>query len=218
MSPRKEIRLFIFTIVVLALGIGARTICVMRLNRYTPQWVRSTNAPVAQAATLSTAITHPIQNETVTNSMFGQNHGMSATLGTVVQVDATGEVGYVASSTKSVAPPNTQGVVDTDSISTQVNADHPNSSTTSHAASLSPETSCVNADGSKRLDINTATAAELDTLPGIGPSYAAAILQERARRGQFTTIRQLLDVRGIGPARFAKLEPLVCVVVVPESP
>ncbi len=59
------------------------------------------------------------------------------------------------------------------------------------------------------LNLNTATSAELETLPGIGPSFAAAIIRERERRGGFTSVDQLRDVRGIGEKRFADLEPLV---------
>lgn len=61
------------------------------------------------------------------------------------------------------------------------------------------------------IDLNTATVAALDTLPGIGPSLAAAILRERDRRGGFTSVDQLRDVRGIGDKRFADLKPLVSV-------
>ena len=61
------------------------------------------------------------------------------------------------------------------------------------------------------MNLNTATPAQLDTLPGIGPALAAAILRERERRGGFTDVGQLRDVRGIGEARFADLKPLVTV-------
>ncbi len=61
------------------------------------------------------------------------------------------------------------------------------------------------------IDLNTATQAELETLPGIGPTFAAAIIRERERRGGFTNVEQLRDVRGIGDKRFADLRPLVTV-------
>ncbi len=61
------------------------------------------------------------------------------------------------------------------------------------------------------IDLNTATEAQLETLPGIGPSFAAAIIRERERRGGFTSVDQLRDVRGIGEKRFAELKPLVSV-------
>jgi competence protein ComEA len=61
------------------------------------------------------------------------------------------------------------------------------------------------------LNLNTATSEQLDALPGIGPTFAAAILRERERRGGFTSVDQLRDVRGIGEKRFADLENLVTV-------
>lgn len=61
------------------------------------------------------------------------------------------------------------------------------------------------------LNLNTATEAQLDTLPGIGPTLAGAIIRERERRGGFTSVGQLRDVRGIGEKRFADLAPLVTV-------
>jgi competence protein ComEA len=61
------------------------------------------------------------------------------------------------------------------------------------------------------VNLNTATQAELETLPGVGPSIAGAIIAERDARGGFGTPRDLLDVRGIGESRLAQLEPLVTV-------
>lgn len=59
------------------------------------------------------------------------------------------------------------------------------------------------------LDLNTATQAQLEELPGVGPSTAKAILQHREKNGRFRAVEELLDVRGIGPAKFAEIEPLV---------
>ena len=59
------------------------------------------------------------------------------------------------------------------------------------------------------LDLNAATAAELDALPGVGPATAASILAFRARVGRFRSIAQLLDVPGIGDAKLAALRPRV---------
>ncbi len=47
--------------------------------------------------------------------------------------------------------------------------------------------------------------------PGIGPTYAEAIIAERQRRGGFTSVNELRSVRGIGDKRFAELAPLVTV-------
>lgn len=61
------------------------------------------------------------------------------------------------------------------------------------------------------LDLNTATQADLEELPGVGPATAKAILDERERRGRFGSVEELLDVRGIGPAKLDALRDLVTV-------
>ncbi|EUA01537.1 transposase IS116/IS110/IS902 family protein [Mycobacterium kansasii 824] len=50
---------------------------------------------------------------------------------------------------------------------------------------------------------------QLDTLPGVGPVTAAAIVAWRQANGRFTSVDQLADVDGIGPARLEKLRSLV---------
>lgn len=61
------------------------------------------------------------------------------------------------------------------------------------------------------IDLNTATAEQLDTLPGVGPSTATAILDHRAAEGPFDSVDGLLDVRGIGEAKLEALRDLVTV-------
>jgi len=56
------------------------------------------------------------------------------------------------------------------------------------------------------VDLNTADLDALDTLPGVGPATARAILEERVRRGGFRSTRDLLRVPGIGEGRFARLK------------
>jgi competence protein ComEA len=60
-----------------------------------------------------------------------------------------------------------------------------------------------------RVDINVATVEELDTLPGIGPVKAAAIVAWRTDHGPFASPEALEAVPGIGPATLASLLPLV---------
>jgi competence protein ComEA len=59
------------------------------------------------------------------------------------------------------------------------------------------------------VDLNAATVEQLDTLPGIGPVTAAAIIAWRDANGPFASVDQLGDVDGIGPARLDKLRDLV---------
>lgn len=61
------------------------------------------------------------------------------------------------------------------------------------------------------VNLNQADAAALDALPGIGPATATAIVEHRDRIGRFTSVDQLLDVRGIGEAKLEQLRPLVTV-------
>jgi competence protein ComEA len=67
-----------------------------------------------------------------------------------------------------------------------------------------------------RLDLNRATAAELDALPGIGPVLAGRIVEERTRRAGFRQVEDLRGVAGIGPKLFARLR--LRVRVGPRSP
>src|SRR3954452_22644250 len=59
------------------------------------------------------------------------------------------------------------------------------------------------------LDLNTATAAQLDSLPGVGPATAAAIVSYRDQHGRFASVQELGEVRGIGPAKLDGLKGLV---------
>lgn len=59
------------------------------------------------------------------------------------------------------------------------------------------------------LDLNAATAEELDALPGVGPATARSILSYRNRHGRFRSVNELLEVPGIGPSKLETLRPLV---------
>jgi competence protein ComEA len=65
--------------------------------------------------------------------------------------------------------------------------------------------------GGPRVNLNTATIAALDVLPGVGPVTAQHILDWREQHGRFTSIAQLQEVPGIGPATYTRLAPLVTV-------
>jgi len=60
-----------------------------------------------------------------------------------------------------------------------------------------------------RLDLNDATAEELEGLPGVGPVLAEHILERRAELGGFRTEEDVLSVPGIGVATYAAIEPYI---------
>jgi competence protein ComEA len=62
-----------------------------------------------------------------------------------------------------------------------------------------------------RVNINTATAAELESLPSIGPVYAQRIIEYREHDGPFQQIEDIQQVRGIGEATFEKIKDLITV-------
>ncbi|HKN86217.1 MAG TPA: helix-hairpin-helix domain-containing protein [Nitrospiraceae bacterium] len=64
---------------------------------------------------------------------------------------------------------------------------------------------------SGKLDLNRATAEELQSLPGIGPVLAQRVVEQRTAHGRFHTVDDLQDVKGIGKKRMDQLRPLVMV-------
>lgn len=78
-------------------------------------------------------------------------------------------------------------------------------------ASSAAGTDAPGGDPSGRIDLNTATAEQLQTLPGIGPAKAAEIVRHREEHGRFDVPGDLRDVPGIGEATFQRLADLVTV-------
>ena len=60
--------------------------------------------------------------------------------------------------------------------------------------------------GGGPININTASAAELDTLPGIGPAYAERIIAYREEHGPFADPIEIMEVKGIGPATYEEIK------------
>ncbi len=79
--------------------------------------------------------------------------------------------------------------------------------------SVKAESSKPNTDAVKpstaRININTADAKTLESLPGIGPAYASRIIEYRTENGAFTSYDELLKIKGIGKKRLEKLLPFI---------
>ncbi len=80
-----------------------------------------------------------------------------------------------------------------------------------------PTRTVVQPQATAPLNLNTATAADLQTLPGVGPAMAARILEYREKSGGFKKIEELMNVKGIGEKNFLKLKSLVVVAPVAKS-
>ena len=72
-------------------------------------------------------------------------------------------------------------------------------------------TATSSASPSAPVNLNTASAAQLETLPGIGKATAERILEYRQKNGSFKKIEDLMNVRGVGEKSFLKLKPLITV-------
>ncbi|HTY73823.1 MAG TPA: ComEA family DNA-binding protein, partial [Actinomycetes bacterium] len=78
-------------------------------------------------------------------------------------------------------------------------------------ASAPPAPGAAAAASPARVNLNAATLADLETLPGIGPALGQRILDWRSAHGRFSSVQELREVSGIGDARFAVLAPRVSV-------
>ena len=68
------------------------------------------------------------------------------------------------------------------------------------------------------IDLNAATAKQLEQLPGIGKEIAQRIVSYRKDIGPFTSINELMKVKGIGKGKFAKVKKLITIGVATQSP
>ena len=76
---------------------------------------------------------------------------------------------------------------------------------------LSTTAAMAGSDKDAAVNVNTASSVVLQTLPGIGPKKAEAIIDYRTVHGAFKTVDDLILVKGIGPKTLEKLRPLVTV-------
>jgi competence protein ComEA len=67
------------------------------------------------------------------------------------------------------------------------------------------------------VNLNLATAAQIASLPGIGPKTAELIVQYRQKNGPFKKIEEIMNVRGVGEKSFLRIKDRLTVAVKPES-
>lgn len=80
----------------------------------------------------------------------------------------------------------------------------PSSSSAQDAAAAAPRPG-------PQVNINAATAEQLEELPGVGPKMAARIVEYRQKNGGFKKVEDLMNVRGLGEKNFLKLKPFITV-------
>jgi len=78
-------------------------------------------------------------------------------------------------------------------------------------AAKSTRTSKAAAAPTSPINLNTATQAQLESLPGVGPKAAQRILDYRKQNGNFKKIEDLMNVKGFGEKTFLKLKPMLTV-------
>jgi len=81
------------------------------------------------------------------------------------------------------------------------------------ASAQSTTRSAAPAQAAAMVNLNTASIAQLETLPGVGKAVAERIVEYRDKNGGFKKIEDLMSVRGIGEKSFLKIKPLVSVAV-----
>ena len=79
------------------------------------------------------------------------------------------------------------------------------------AAAAAPQSKPAKAAATTVVNLNTATASQIATLPGIGEKAAQLIVEYREKNGGFKKVEELMNVKGIGEKSFLKLKPLVTV-------
>ncbi len=104
----------------------------------------------------------------------------------------------------------TQASMTTTPVPTTTSTETPTESTQAPTGTTTTATAAATTVAGK-VNINTATEAQLDTLPGIGPAKAKSIVAYREANGAFASIEDLIRVNGIGEKTMADLRPLITV-------
>lgn len=86
-----------------------------------------------------------------------------------------------------------------------------------HAQTPAPNADAKPAKSGPTINLNTATAPELEALPGIGAKVAARIVEYRQKKGPFKKIEELMNVQGIGEKSFLKIRAQLSVGAKPDA-
>ena len=98
---------------------------------------------------------------------------------------------------------NNTNITDTQDLTTQY--------VTASSGLIDSSTKNSETNQTTKVNINTATQSQLETLPGIGPSTASKIINYRKEKGNFKKIEDVKNVSGIGDSKFEKIKELICV-------
>ena len=85
------------------------------------------------------------------------------------------------------------------------------------APSLAVAGSAAKAAPTSKVNLNTANAEQLATLPGVGPALAGRIVEYRQKSGAFRATKEVMNVKGIGEKNFAKIEAWLTVGDAPKA-
>jgi competence protein ComEA len=203
-----------------AVGLVAVLITILTLVRdKTPPVVSAKLPPVEMVSTAQPTPSPPVPEGPVIVSVVGLVHKPGlVTLSSGARIaDALTAAGGALDGADLIGLNMARRVSDGEQIIVGIAAP-PGEPTTMGSAVASEPTAASSSDSSgaeerstsgASVDLNSATEEELDALPGVGPVTAAAIVAWRSANGAFTSVDQLADVDGIGPARLEKLRAQV---------
>ena len=200
------------------LGAVAVLVTVFTVWRDSPPPVSSANLPPVQMVSSASPTPGPAADAPVVVSVVGLVHKPGlVTLSAGARIaDALDAAGGVVDGADLIGLNMARRLTDGEQIIVGIAPAPGQPPTMGSSADGPPESAAPPASGQsggaaagEPVNLNTATVEQLDTLPGVGPVTAAAIIAWRDANGAFTSVDQLGDVEGIGPARLAKLRDLV---------